>query len=227
MPPSSNAQSTAASLPDYYAVLGVSQSASTAEIGSAYRSQALNLHPDKHTNSTEHDNGSFQRLLHAYSVLTDADRRQQYNQQRQSRSTADTALFIQLSHLLDDAFAYPLSCLTCPTVISHCIVEVELRASAEARAQLWTEVRWTELEYATLPETQHTEEEEEEEAKEARQDTEAHHGRYSYVCKCGYRYIVSEALLDRLLDEDDKEVEELRLSCEWCSLGLHITSDKR
>ena len=90
---------------------------------------------------------------------------------------------------------------------------------------------WTELEYHTLPQ-QHSghvderggetgvKEEEEDEAEEP-------HGEYSYVCKCGYRYIVSESELDRLLDEEDGDVNELRLSCESCSLGLRITADEQ
>ena len=72
---------------------------------------------------------------------------------------------------------------------------------------------WTELEFI---ETEETEDE-----------TEEHHGQYSCVCKCGYRYTVSEPQLDRLLDADDVDVEEIRLSCEWCSLGVRITVDKR
>lgn len=97
----------------------------------------------------------------------------------------------------------------------------ELSASSAARAQLWTEVQWTELDYTQPP--QHHNEGDENDVRQA----EEGQGEYSYVCKCGSRYVVSEAQVDRLLDEEDKDVDEIRLSCDWCSLGVRITTDER
>ena len=104
-----------------------------------------------------------------------------------------------------------------------CVVRVtaaELSVSSAVRAQLWTDVLWTELDYS--PPQQPTEAGEEE-----GQEAEEQLGEYGYVCKCGYRYTVSEVQLDRLLDEEDTEVKEICVSCESCSLGVRITAGER
>ena len=71
---------------DHYAVLGVSSSATAADIGRAYRSQARTLHPDKYVDNTDPPHASFQQLLHAYTVLSDTNQRQLYDEQRSGQS---------------------------------------------------------------------------------------------------------------------------------------------
>ncbi len=63
---------------NYYEVLGVSKSATKAEIKSAYRKLALQWHPDK--NKSEGAEKKFKEINNAYEVLSDEKKRQTYDQ---------------------------------------------------------------------------------------------------------------------------------------------------
>ena len=62
---------------DYYKVLGVSKSASSADIKRAYRKLSLKYHPDK--NPSPDAAAKFAEIAAAYDVLSDADKREAYN----------------------------------------------------------------------------------------------------------------------------------------------------
>ncbi|PWM46803.1 MAG: molecular chaperone DnaJ [Clostridiales bacterium] len=64
---------------DYYEVLGVSKTASDDEIKSAYRKLAKKYHPDLNPNNKEAEK-SFKDVNEAYSILSDKDKRQRYDQ---------------------------------------------------------------------------------------------------------------------------------------------------
>src|SRR5205814_1013648 len=67
---------------DFYAVLGVSASATQDEIKKQYRKLAARYHPDKNPNDAKAAD-RFKEISEAYQVLGDADRRKQYDQMRQ------------------------------------------------------------------------------------------------------------------------------------------------
>lgn len=61
---------------NYYDLLGVSKNASTEDIKKAFRTKAHQFHPDKSTGDAE----KFKEINEAYQVLSDSEKRQQYDQ---------------------------------------------------------------------------------------------------------------------------------------------------
>lgn len=64
---------------DYYEILGVSRTASSAEIASAYRRLAVEYHPDKNPGD-EDAVQRFKEAAEAFEVLGDAEKRRRYDQ---------------------------------------------------------------------------------------------------------------------------------------------------
>ena len=68
-----------ASKRDYYEVLGVGKSSSADDIKKAYRKLAMQYHPDRNPDNKEAAE-KFKEICEAYEVLSDADKRQRYDQ---------------------------------------------------------------------------------------------------------------------------------------------------
>ncbi len=64
---------------DYYEILGVNRNASEAEIKKAYRRLAVKYHPDKNPGD-KHAEERFKEISEAYAVLSDAQKRANYDQ---------------------------------------------------------------------------------------------------------------------------------------------------
>ena len=64
---------------DYYEILGVSKSATAAEIKKAYRKMALKYHPDKNPDDTSAES-KFKEAAEAYEILSNADKKARYDQ---------------------------------------------------------------------------------------------------------------------------------------------------
>lgn len=63
---------------DYYDILGVSKSASAAEIKKAYRKKAIEFHPDKNPGDHKAEE-MFKKAAEAYEVLSNEDKRARYD----------------------------------------------------------------------------------------------------------------------------------------------------
>ena len=63
---------------DYYKILGVKRDASAEEIKKAYRKLAMKYHPD-HTKGDKSAEEQFKKISEAYAVLSDKEKRQQYD----------------------------------------------------------------------------------------------------------------------------------------------------
>lgn len=70
---------------DYYSILGVTNTASDEEIKKAYRNLAFKYHPDRNAgNKSAEEN--FKEVSEAYAVLSDADKRREYDEMISSAS---------------------------------------------------------------------------------------------------------------------------------------------
>eukprot|EP00747_Dinoflagellata_sp_TGD_P168838 gnl/TRDRNA2_/TRDRNA2_196170_c0_seq1.p1 gnl/TRDRNA2_/TRDRNA2_196170_c0~~gnl/TRDRNA2_/TRDRNA2_196170_c0_seq1.p1 ORF type:complete len:259 (-),score=40.87 gnl/TRDRNA2_/TRDRNA2_196170_c0_seq1:163-939(-) len=86
-----------------YEVLGVAQTASAAEIHRGYKLRALQVHPDKNPNDTGAKE-AFQRLRHAYEILSDPQQRRQYDSLGDVQSGSDGCTADSLRELIRTRF---------------------------------------------------------------------------------------------------------------------------
>lgn len=69
---------------EYYSILGVSKNATDSEIKKAYRKLAVQFHPDKNPGDKAAEE-RFKKIVDAYSVLSDPQKRKEYDAPKQHR----------------------------------------------------------------------------------------------------------------------------------------------
>ena len=94
---------------DYYEVLGVTRGASEQELKSAYRKLAMQYHPDRNPGDRDAEE-KFKEASEAYGVLSDADKRAQYDrfghQAVGGMGGFDASAFQDLSEIFGDLFGF-------------------------------------------------------------------------------------------------------------------------
>lgn len=144
----------------YYSVLKIPITASAAEIKLAYRSKAMELHPDRNTSSNT--TKAFQLLTEAYAVLSDPSARAQYDTisvETKSRSTAPSevppepivcsacgkitaqpryTIFYEVKSFIFVTMRTPIQGIFC----SVCADKKALRATAVTWALGWWGIPW-------------------------------------------------------------------------------------
>ena len=94
---------------DYYEVLGVSREATDQEIKKAYRRIALQHHPDRNPENKEVSEETFKEAAEAYSVLSDSQKRAQYDRYGHAGggfAGFDPSTFSEFSDILGDFFGF-------------------------------------------------------------------------------------------------------------------------
>ncbi|AFD06025.1 molecular chaperone DnaJ [Solitalea canadensis] len=89
---------------DYYDILGVSRSASAEEIKKAYRKLAIKYHPDKNPGDKEAED-NFKEAAEAYEILSNAEKRQRYDQFGHRASAAGGGGYGGGNMNMDDIFS--------------------------------------------------------------------------------------------------------------------------
>ena len=64
---------------NFYEVLGIDNGAAEAQIKKAFRKLSLKYHPDKNPDNVKWAEEIFMKIVQAYSILGDKDKRQQYD----------------------------------------------------------------------------------------------------------------------------------------------------
>lgn len=88
---------------DYYTVLGIAPTATTDEIRAAYRKLALQCHPDRNPGDKDAEE-RFKSISAAYDILSDGEKRRQYDRFGEAASPAAAATRAYGNSNLDDIF---------------------------------------------------------------------------------------------------------------------------
>ena len=86
---------------DYYEVLGVSKDADEATLKKAYRQVAKKYHPDMNPGDAEAEK-KFKEASEAYAVLSDPEKRRQYDQYGHAADMADSILTVLILEIFSE-----------------------------------------------------------------------------------------------------------------------------
>ncbi|MDH3004234.1 MAG: J domain-containing protein [Candidatus Shikimatogenerans sp. JK-2022] len=88
---------------DYYNILGVSRDATIEDIKKAYRKLAIKYHPDKNPNNKKEAEEKFKEAAEAYSVLSDNNKRKQYD--KYGNTSSYNTDYENINMNIDDIFS--------------------------------------------------------------------------------------------------------------------------
>jgi len=83
------------SLKDYYRLLGVARNASPEDIRKAFRRLAMQYHPDRNPENAREAEAKFKQISESYEVLSDDQKRWQYDQLTSLSSYPRSRIVIQ------------------------------------------------------------------------------------------------------------------------------------
>lgn len=89
---------------DFYEILGLSKSASQAEIKKGYRKMAIKYHPDKNPDNKEEAEAKFKKISEAYQALSDKDKYMRENMGSSPRRSGMHPGFIDPNELFKQFF---------------------------------------------------------------------------------------------------------------------------
>ncbi len=128
---------------DYYAILGVEQTAAAEEIRRAYNKLAKRLHPDRFPNDPDQRalaQREFAKVTRAHNIISDGEKRAEYDALRRLHRNKEQSELLSGQHLVGDVEAGQDEASN--TVASPKVSASELQAITTTTAESNINVKW-------------------------------------------------------------------------------------
>ena len=128
---------------DYYAILGVEETAAAEEIRRAYIKLAKRLHPDRFPNDPEQRalaQREFAKVTRAHNIISDAEKRAEYDALRRLHLNKEQSELLSGQHLVSDVESGKVDASN--TVASPRVSASELQAITTTTTESNINVKW-------------------------------------------------------------------------------------